>query len=958
MNKRKIFLHSLNRFRMAGAVIAVMLFAACDDEETMGVRSNGDTICFNPMQQTDEWNELPQSRSTGNAHSEDAQSADTTYVVKLDCETPDGKPLYLHVQVTDGIECAGTEAMTEDVPATRGVQVTGADNFHDTFGMYAVSYEQWNPTQDYNLMRNLKVEKRSNWQTDIKWPTKGRVDFYAYAPHSDATGRNFNITYSKHTTEEGPIFHVRQTDAISPSESPDLMFASPGGFNAGNGGNAVRLNFKHVLSAIKIRTHQTEFFKGRLESLKILNACRDADFHLKPSAITISNRGNRGPITLVQNGTANIDKDQELISHGGAFFMIPQAINNNNPVELEIRFAPEGKPAQTTKIKLSAPDGGWWYQSRTYTYTLSNSESTPNPEWDYIFEVENVGGVYNLDFNNRDQSISVQSYTYPKGEPNNKKAVDWNYEYSIDDGVTWLQPENGSFTNILNIFEGHKNAPLSSDGTNHSLNVRVAYPDERGWENLEDIELRNQLPNGTESYPYDLSTDGGKILTTTANCYIVNKPGWYSFPMVFGNAIKNGQINSSAFLCTLQGTNYVMRNLVNSKGTPINNPYVYNQNLHISNAGLLWQDSPNLVKQIQFHNGTHIKFYVDGNTIKQGNAVICAFYNGEVAWSWHIWVTPYGLTQKVNDFGNPLSDITLYDNANGAYQAMGMPIGHCTGDSKIYQRRSIKLRFMSKVGDEKIITLQRQEFRERRPGNTPLYQWGRTTPIPAGIYKESMNHRDPCPFKDLYWGDNISNKSIKSRAISVGTDQSIIYPHELWANELKGQSYWHSDQVRNRWDNDPSLNGSIQSGKVKKTIYDPSPRGYAVPRARVFEQFLTEGFSEIQYTTLKYWNAQVYSKDSYVKEYGARFRVRRGAYDWQTIFMPSTGFLNGSAMVDWGQPTIFDVALTGVYWTAECENDTRRVRALHFGFREVDPFICVRYLDGTADCNAILPVKE
>lgn len=55
MNKRRIFLHSLNRFCMAGAFIAVMLFAACDDDEIIEGRPNWDTICFNPVQQTDGW---------------------------------------------------------------------------------------------------------------------------------------------------------------------------------------------------------------------------------------------------------------------------------------------------------------------------------------------------------------------------------------------------------------------------------------------------------------------------------------------------------------------------------------------------------------------------------------------------------------------------------------------------------------------------------------------------------------------------------------------------------------------------------------------------------------------------------------------------------------------------------------------------------------------------------------
>lgn len=959
MNKRRIFLHSLNRFCMAGAFIAVMLFAACDDEQIMGVRSNGDTICFNPMQQTDDWNELPQSRSAGNAHSEDVQSADTTYVMKLDCETPDGKPLYLHVQVTDGIECAGAEEMTEGAPATRGTQVD-ASNFHDSFGMYAVAYENWDPTQDYNLMKNLKVEKRLNWQTDIKWPTKGRVDFYAYAPHSSTTGNNFNITYTKHATEEGPVFHVRQTNAISPSDSPDLMLASPGGFNVGNDGNAVQLQFKHVLSAIKIRTHQTEFFSGTLKSLKILNAYRDADFHLKPTGVAIPTRSNQGAITLY-NGTQNIDKNQELISHGGNFFMIPQTVNNT--IKLEIGFIPKGETQQrTTQIQLTSPNNGAWLQGRTYTYTLSNSESTPNPEWDYTFEVENTGGVFNLDFNKRNQDIRVQCYSNPKGQPNNKTRVDWKYEYSVDDGVTWLQPDaNGSISSILNTFGARKEIPAGSDGSNDKLSVTSSYIVERVWENAEDVTLQNQPQVGSLNTPYDLSTLGGREAESTANCYIVNRPGWYMFPIKFGNSFKNGSLNTSSYYSNV---NYagVRRPLKDAMNADVKQAWIHGNSASLRDVALLWQDAVNLVTNVQYHQGTYIKFYVDPNTIKQGNAVISAIsYNDEITWSWHIWVTPYGLEDKHNQFGDVLSDVTIYDNSGNSYRMMGMPIGHCTGESRSYTRRSIKLRFTSRIGKEKIITLQRQEFRERKPGNTLVYQWGRPTPIPSGIFRESMDYLTPCSMKTIYWGNRFSNRSIKTVLKYVDTWEAFQYPNELYGpqnDQGRWAWYWDSDKYLNRWDNNPAINNEPQSGKVVKTIYDPSPRGYAVPRSRAFEQFLKTGFSDTMYAGLEYWSAQIRSKEEYVKEYGARFKVRREAYDWQTIFLPSTGFSNVHRWVDQQQPKYFDVALTGVYWSSELLYGTNLARALHFGFNANNAFLCVRYQDGPSDCNAILPVRE
>ncbi|MDC2164787.1 fimbrillin family protein [Bacteroides thetaiotaomicron] len=984
MNKRRIFLHSLNRFRMAGAVIAVMLFAACDDEETMGVRSNGDTICFNPMQQTDEWNELPQSRSTGNAHSEDTQSADTTYVVKLDCETPDGKPLYLHVQVTDGIECAGTEAMTEDAPATRGVQVTGADNFHNTFGMYAVSYEQWNPTQDYNLMRNLKVEKQSNWQTDIKWPTKGRVDFYAYAPHRTGSERNFNITYSKHPTEEGPIFHVKQTDEISPSESPDLMLASPGGFNVGNGGNAVRLNFKHVLSAIKIRTHQTEFFKGRLESLKILNACRDADFHLKPSAITVSNRGNRGPITLVQNGTANIDKNQELISHGGAFFMIPQAINNDNPVELEIRFAPEGKPAQTTKIALSAPDGGWWYQSRTYTYTLSNSESTPNPEWDYTFEVADGNSEFYLSKNNQQNVlIPVKSYSNVRGNTATKKSVDWDYEYSTDGGRTWQKNTNGSINNILSTFSANKSVPAQTDGTNHSLTASCIYENIANWSNEEDIKL-GKAPIAGNSYShanyYDLSCPEGKYSNvgsrSTANCYIVNGPGYYRFPTVYGNGVKNGQENRDAYrVLTNPGVSYYRTNWVMHSNQNIETPYIAKrfEGEFTEKPVIVWTDLPSgVITDVQYttdygYTKGAIRFIVQQANIKQGNAVIAIINGkGEALWSWHIWITPYKPGAVLDQHGNPYSDITVHTGTGWSSQVMAMPLGHCTGNSKTWEEKEIQLRFTQKAtGTQKTIKLRREIFREREPGDTPLYQWGRTTPIPAGVYNYAGNWETTFPFKEHTRYAGFNETYLVSH--TEGTWKSIICPHRLYYKYPLYENYncWESEIYRNRWDMRAFTNDqNYESGKVLKTVYDPCPVGYAVPTANTFIGFLKNGTEyHGEQNMLDQWNSPIKNSEEFLLEYGYRFKAAYWAYAWQTIFLPVTGCLkpDGPAPESENVPALGVQATgsEGAYWTATYNVGSHKAYSFVFGKNDSSgPYLATKRLHNTNDCRAILPVKE
>lgn len=85
----------------------------------------------------------------------------------------------------------------------------------------------------------------------------------------------------------------------------------------------------------------------------------------------------------------------------------------------------------------------------------------------------------------------------------------------------------------------------------------------------------------------------------TANCYVVNAPGRYSLPLVYGNAIdfvKNptdGK-NASAYTSQASGT-YVLNTFVNHLDAPITDPYIYNNaDCTPTMAVLVWQDEENL----------------------------------------------------------------------------------------------------------------------------------------------------------------------------------------------------------------------------------------------------------------------------------------------------------------------------------------------------------------------------
>lgn len=151
---------------------------------------------------------------------------------------------------------------------------------------------------------------------------------------------------------------------------------------------------------------------------------------------------------------------------------------------------------------------------------------------------------------------------------------------------------------------------------------------------LADLKNRNYL--GSDAEPHDLSYDYNGLMNT-ANCYVVTHPGYYKFPLVYGNAIKNGATNAIAYGVGTNSTTFV-----NHLDQPIEDPYIYkNSDCTVGSAELVWQDAQNLISDISLcDEQKYIKFQITKENIEQGNAVIAVKdESGAIMWSWHIWVT-------------------------------------------------------------------------------------------------------------------------------------------------------------------------------------------------------------------------------------------------------------------------------------------------------------------------------
>lgn len=180
-------------------------------------------------------------------------------------------------------------------------------------------------------------------------------------------------------------------------------------------------------------------------------------------------------------------------------------------------------------------------------------------------------------------------------------------------------------------------------------------------------------------------------MQNTANCYVINAPGKYSLPLVYGNAIKNGGTNASAYTSSASGS-YVLKNFVNHTGNAITDPYIYNNaNCTPDNATLVWQDSPELVTNVALSSDKHsITFDVNQATIAQGNAIVAVRNaSDQIMWSWHIWVTDY-VPGLAADKDESLRDKSVTNYQGLQYTFMPVNLGWCDGTSASYAGRSVK----------------------------------------------------------------------------------------------------------------------------------------------------------------------------------------------------------------------------------------------------------------------------
>ena len=761
-------------------MLMLSVAASCTDEEMFQRPDTGNGIAFLPSIVAKNW-------SAGDSTQTRVAIPATRHSVTELRNTQGGKSLYLHTTETDSI---ATPAAPDTARiATRGALVTTTTAFEEQYGSFGVlawAYQgEWSDTQTPNYIDNAKATASGGtygFNPPYFWPDETyNMAFFAYAPY-DEDGNIFSEKQGAPTlTYSVPTDIKKQKDLLACWKKIEEDIEE----DKDNKRETIVLNFSHLCTAVKFKVG--EGLEDAITSISIKNVYGSGTYSVAAGKWTTTGEAN-GTYTLTID-SEDTSEGTELTQGENIFMMIPQTLPED--AAIEVTFMEDG---QEQTLTASISDKKEWEKGHTVVYTISRTEVIEN----IYFTVEATNKE--VDYQGGELPFKVTSYS-EKSKDNTVTTAPVSWKVT-----SYKVGENGEWSTTAPTW-----LTLTTTGTGSStgetktmtVNAQTSYT-----ANPQNDALKAAAEI---TGPYNLSTHGETKQMNTANSYIVNAPGTYTLPLVYGNAIVNGETNTSVYMTKNTGEG-ILQTFINHLGRDITSPYIYENkdedgnNLSATDAELLWQDVKDLVTDVQLTDGGKtLQFKVNKNVIEQGNAVIAiSDSEGTIMWSWHIWVTDY----------NP------YENGDNFFNRY---LGFCYNDTKIYDPRTVTLRFVQDGTNEQVELTITQTKHRIEDGNCPFYQFGRKDPmLPATTSTtEAVN-------KTWYDAEGTPSTGIEATGDRNDTGNEVFIncmknPDKFCAAPYMDKAYY------NTWATDNKKGESEKKMTSVKTVYDPSPAGYQVP---------------------------------------------------------------------------------------------------------------------------------
>ena len=814
----------------------------------------------------------------------------------------------LEAQSAENLDVCLVETTVEGInpvqkPVATRANIINMSNFSDfsSAGLRGTAANSINTEWFHNAKTrpNGKLYNYYPWSWD-----QPSARFYAVYPEISKYNA---MTISKATATASPTVEFQVKPNVQ--DQVDLMTACSGDVRYVTRGRAPQTNlkFRHALTAIRFAVGQNLSFDKTITKITLKNVLLKSKYVLSNkydgtgakwdhtgystrgdvSLAGLSYKTNEDPNSIVRNKNAYPTENDILkLNDGYTFYMIPQELTGK--VTAEVLFSDNSK--------ITVPLTGAWKEGTTRTYKLSQKNST----WTYTLLTESPKAAA---FN----ATATEKYkitSYREAPDGTKKAVAWKViGYDANGDGNFSMTEKPSWLGNLKT-EG--NGGERAEETTASL-VPSAVVDLVAQRNKE---LKNAKALGSNGAPYNLSNStGAATVENTANSYVISAPGVYMFPLVYGNAIKDGRTNRSAYLGNVstlyvpvnrQNKNVILQNLVDHNGNPISNPWIEKTHNGVNNGvngvQIVWTDEANIVRSnaVSIHRdasgNAFVKFEVKQADIKSGNTVIAVKKGNTIVWSWHLWFAPKDAFDKIavtNKEGK------VY---NFTKETLGWKPVSWTG-TPYTSTREVKVKIEQTVGhtgqkEISYVTIKQRPTTSAIEGITTLYQWGRKDAFPGLGGNVAGVNRTP--------GDKIYLQAIIQ-------NPGNFYITRLSGGAIDGGSYLTQYyNFYNLWSINNTKTGGQDNGNddpVIKTIYDPSPVGFTVPGGNAFTGFTETGRNR---ATMNVDGTGVKSV----------FDANMGHHYWtnsnkeETIFFPAAGYMdNGNGALLWHKQY-------GDFWTA------------------------------------------
>lgn len=515
-------------------------------------------------------------------------------------------------------------------------------------------------------------------------------------------------------------------------------------------------------------------------------------------------------------------KTQAFYNNKKIFTVLPQTLGANT--SLRAKFELSDGSTITRGVNISKFENGTpveWKPGKKYLYKLSANAI----DFDYTLSIDRdtVSVIAKNDGNW--EPLHVASYKIKKGSTT-KEPVQWFLNsYSLDNGMTWntydpLSPVPDTL--LWNTPRGYFESGIGGDDNYVVMAPATARYEDHWTAYTTELRTRSLSPRGSDTAPWDLSTHdfktGAVRAMCTANCYVVDRAGYYMLPLVYGPAVYNGaavpQSYQEAFVA--RGTEYMTH-----RGIPIESPYIYNNiGCSPSAALLVYQDKENLIDPSSVKltpDGHYLQFHVNSEGIEQGNAIVAVTdINGDIMWSWHIWVTAEDYTET-----HPISSETVNGTAfTTEFSTLNLGTVRPPKERE-YFGRELWLRFkQEESGQMDTVVVMQEPLIENDITSNSLYQWGRKDPmLRANGAAATERHcytaqgEDSGPYRF---------HTNPGEAVSIA--EAIMNPNVFY---ISGNG-WVTDclfKFPTLWNNGVNPLQTDDSHVTVKTVYDPCPVG-------------------------------------------------------------------------------------------------------------------------------------